>query len=102
MVASYTGCYGTYDSYVSAKSNGQTMAAKYKQWSEDTNASTRAALKAAGLQSSQIEGSEQTYVQLKGWLRVLLSRYKTKTTRLAALPLNASSHETRHTTALFI
>jgi type IV secretion system protein TrbJ len=55
--------YGTYDSYVSAKSNGQTMAAKYKQWSEDTNASTRAALKAAGLQSSQIEGSEQTYVQ---------------------------------------
>jgi P-type conjugative transfer protein TrbJ len=55
--------YGTYDSYVSAKSNGQTMAAKYKQWSEDTNASTKAALKAAGLQSSQIEGGEQTYVQ---------------------------------------
>jgi type IV secretion system protein TrbJ len=55
--------YGTYDSYVSAKSNGQTMAAKYKQWSEDVNASTRAALKAAGLQSSQIEGSEQTYIK---------------------------------------
>ena len=55
--------YRTYDSYVSAKSNNQTMAAKYKQWSEDTNASTRAALKAAGLQSSQIEGSEQTYIK---------------------------------------
>jgi P-type conjugative transfer protein TrbJ len=55
--------YGTYDSYVSAKSNGQTMAAKYKQWSEDVNASTKAALKAAGLQSSQIEGSEEAYIQ---------------------------------------
>jgi type IV secretion system protein TrbJ len=55
--------YGTYQSYVSANNNKQTMEDKYKQWSEDTNASTKAALKAAGLQSSQIEGSEKDYIK---------------------------------------
>jgi P-type conjugative transfer protein TrbJ len=36
----------------------EALGSKYQQWSEDTNSSVLTTLKAAGLHSGQIEGSE--------------------------------------------
>jgi P-type conjugative transfer protein TrbJ len=51
-----------YNGYAALKLDGQTMAAKYQQWSADANAATRTALKAAGAQSQQMEGAEEARI----------------------------------------
>ena len=48
-----------YNGYAALKLDGQTMAAKYQQWSADANAATKTTLKAAGAQSQQMEGAEE-------------------------------------------
>ena len=55
--------YGDYQSYVAQSIGDDTLAAKYQQWSEDTNSSVHTTLKAAGLQSEQIEGAEDVYLR---------------------------------------
>ena len=50
--------YKDYSAYVRDKLDPQTLDAKYRQWSEDTNSSVLTTLKAANLQVSQIEGDE--------------------------------------------
>jgi P-type conjugative transfer protein TrbJ len=54
--------YGTYDSYLNTTSGSAAFAAKYQQWSTNTNASVLSTLQAGNLQSSQITGSEQASI----------------------------------------
>jgi P-type conjugative transfer protein TrbJ len=52
-----------YDAYVAANLGADGLAAKYQQWSEDSNSGVLAALRAAQEQSRQIEGSEASLLQ---------------------------------------
>ncbi len=52
--------YKNYNVYVSQKLNAEGLDQKYQQWSEDTNSSVLTTLKAANLQSTQMEGDEET------------------------------------------
>jgi type IV secretion system protein TrbJ len=55
--------YSDFQTYASREMDTGGFAAKYQQWSEDTNSSVLTTLKAAGLQAEQIEGSEDTYIR---------------------------------------
>jgi P-type conjugative transfer protein TrbJ len=62
--AAFAKKYSNYNTYVSGTAlNSQTMAAKYQQWSADTNSSVATTLKAAGTQSAQITGAEDQLLQ---------------------------------------
>ena len=50
--------YGTYGSYLTAPAGSSAFAAKYQQWSTNTNASVLSTLQAGSLQSGQISGDE--------------------------------------------
>jgi len=50
--------YKDYSAYLRDQMDVEALGQKYQQWSEDTNSSVLTTLKAAGLHSSQIEGSE--------------------------------------------
>jgi len=50
--------YRDYNAYLGEEMGSDTFDQKYQQWSDDTNSSVLTTLKAAGLHSSQIEGSE--------------------------------------------
>lgn len=52
-----------YDAYVAANLGADGLAAKYQQWSEESNSGVLAVLKAAREQSGQIEGSEAALFQ---------------------------------------
>lgn len=59
--------FGDFQGYVAKDLKDEALGAKYQQWSEETNASVLTTLKAAGLQSEQMEGSEDAYLrQLEG------------------------------------
>ena len=74
--------YSTYNEYVSGQISGGQLDAKFQQWSEDTNSSVLTTLKAAGLQSEQIEGPEDAYLQM------LQSRSETATGHMQALQVS--------------
>ncbi|MEJ2116614.1 MAG: P-type conjugative transfer protein TrbJ [Alphaproteobacteria bacterium] len=73
--------YDDYKTYGAQTLDDDAFDAKYRQWSEDTNESVLATLKAAGLQSGQIEGAEDAY------LRTLETRAETVEGRMQALQL---------------
>jgi P-type conjugative transfer protein TrbJ len=73
--------FGDYQAYGSQTLDDDAFDAKYQQWSEDTNESVRATLKAAGLQAEQIEGAEDAY------LRELEGRAETVEGRMQAIQL---------------
>ncbi len=50
--------YRDYNAYVGEQMGSEAFNQKYQQWSDDTNSSVLTTLKAAGLHSNQIEGSE--------------------------------------------
>ena len=52
--------YKDYGAYLREQMDVEALGQKYQQWSEDTNSSVLTTLKAAGLHSNQIEGSEDT------------------------------------------
>jgi P-type conjugative transfer protein TrbJ len=52
-----------YDAYVAANLGADGLAAKYQQWSEETNSGVLTALKAGQEQSRQIEGSEASLLE---------------------------------------
>jgi P-type conjugative transfer protein TrbJ len=54
--------YGTYNTYLGAPSTSQAFAAKYQQWSSNSNSSVLSTLQAGNTQSSQITGSEQAAI----------------------------------------
>lgn len=54
--------YGNYNSYLSSPASSSAAAAKYQQWSTNTNASVLSALQAGNLQSSQMTGTEQSTI----------------------------------------
>lgn len=56
--------YRTYNDYVSSQIGGGQLDQKFQQWSEDTNSSVLTTMKAAKLESDQIEGPEDTYLQM--------------------------------------
>jgi P-type conjugative transfer protein TrbJ len=55
--------YRDYNAYVAQELGEEGLAAKYQQWSEDTNSSVLTTLKAAGLSAGQIEGEEDAYLK---------------------------------------
>ena len=55
--------YGDYGSYLKQTLGDEELSAKYQQWSEDTNDSVLTTLKAAKLQSEQMEGEEDAYLR---------------------------------------
>ena len=56
--AKFADKYKDYSAYLRDQMDVEALGSKYQQWSEDTNSSVLTTLKAAGLHSSQIEGSE--------------------------------------------
>lgn len=52
--------YKDYNTYAGQKLDTDALAQQYQQWSEDTNSSVLSTLKAANLQSTQMEGDEET------------------------------------------
>jgi P-type conjugative transfer protein TrbJ len=58
LEAKFAEKYQDYGSYLRQQIDVEALGQKYQQWSEDTNSSVLTALKAAGLHTSQIEGSE--------------------------------------------
>jgi type IV secretion system protein TrbJ len=59
--------YKEYNAYLSDKLDAEALSQKYQQWSEDTNSSVLTTLKAARLQSEQIEGDEAAlFSELEG------------------------------------
>lgn len=59
--------YKDYNTYLSENLDAEALAQKYQQWSEDTNSSVLTTLKAANLQSQQIEGDEAAlFSELEG------------------------------------
>lgn len=56
--AQFAAKYRDYQSYAGQQLDGEQLAGKYQQWSEDTASSVLVTLKAAQLQAGQIEGSE--------------------------------------------
>ena len=61
--AAFAKKFNDYNGYVNSSIGSQTFAAKYQQWSADTNSSVLTTLKAAGSQSSQITGAEDQLLQ---------------------------------------
>jgi type IV secretion system protein TrbJ len=59
----FQGKFGTYQSYLGGAQTPASFAAKYQQWSADTNTSVLTTLKGAGLQASSIQGSEDALMQ---------------------------------------
>lgn len=57
--AQFAAKYRDYQGYAAEQLDEAGLAAKYQQWSEDTNAAVLGTLKAAQLQSGQMEGDEQ-------------------------------------------
>ncbi len=55
--------FGTYQTYLSSPQTTSSFAAKYQQWSTDTNASVLTTLKGAGVQSTSMQGSEEALLQ---------------------------------------
>lgn len=74
--------YGDYGSYVSSQIGDAELMRKYQQWSEDTNSSVLTTLKAAGLETEQIEGAEDSY------LRHLQQLSETSEGRMQALQIS--------------
>jgi type IV secretion system protein TrbJ len=74
--------YGDYSSYVSSQIGDGELTRKYQQWSEDTNSSVLTTLKAAGLETEQIEGAED------GYLRHLQQLSETAEGRMQALQIS--------------
>ncbi len=54
--------YGTYNSYLSTQPSSSEFAAKYQQWSTNTNSSVLTALQAGQQQAGQITGDEASAV----------------------------------------
>jgi P-type conjugative transfer protein TrbJ len=52
-----------YDAYIAANLGADGLAAKYQQWSEESNSGVLAALQAAQEPSRQIDGSEASLLQ---------------------------------------
>jgi P-type conjugative transfer protein TrbJ len=55
--------YKDYGAYLRDQMDVEALGQKYQQWSEDTNSSVLTTVKAAGLHSSQIEGSEDALLK---------------------------------------
>ena len=55
--------FGTYQSYLGSAQTTSSFAAKYQQWSADTNASVLTTLKGAGVQATSMQGSEEALLQ---------------------------------------
>ena len=55
--------YSDYNNYLAGQLTTQTFAAKYQQWSSDTNSSVKTTLRGAGQQSSQIQTGEESTLQ---------------------------------------
>jgi P-type conjugative transfer protein TrbJ len=75
--------YGDYNAYVAHEVGEEGLAAKYQQWSEDTNSLVLTTLKAAGLSAEQIEGEEDAY------LRSLEDRATTAEGRMQAIQIGS-------------
>jgi P-type conjugative transfer protein TrbJ len=63
LEAGFAERYQGYRAYAEAELGPEQLAAKYQQWSEETNASVLSTLKAAGLTATQIEGEEEIYLK---------------------------------------
>jgi P-type conjugative transfer protein TrbJ len=61
--AQFTKKYADYNAYLAQGLGEEGLAAKYQQWSEETNSSVLTTLKAAGLSAEQIEGEEDAYLR---------------------------------------